>query len=290
MNEEILRINNEVFIHLLETQNFKSNIVSAFILTDLKKETATMNALIPSVLKRGTSDCKTMKDIAIKMEEMYGAIFDVSIDKQGDQQVVELYISTIDSKFSLKGEDLLKESLKFIYDVMYNPYIENGKFSKAYVDQEKEALKEQIKSKINDKAVYATNRCIEEMFKKSSYSIYKYGREEDLENINEENLFNAYKDLLGSSEKHFYIAGNFDKEEVVSFFKEKFEVKDVENSKIIRTRKDNILVSEVIKVTENMDVTQGKLVLGYDVGVELTPENLYKVLTFNAILRFICKF
>ena len=284
MKEEIIRINKNTFVHLCNTKKFKSNIIAAFLLTDLNKETVTKTALIPAVLRRGTTKQKTMKEISMKMDDMYGAFFDASIDKIGDKQAVELYISSIDNDYVLSDEDLMNESLNFIYDLLYNPKLENGVFDSEYVAQEKETIRELIKGKINNKSSYATLRCIEEMFGDKPYALFKYGNEEDLEKIDAKNLYEHYKNLLETSEKHFYVSGNINPEKVKEFFYSKFEKADVEEEKIIRTKKDNITKSEVKNVIDRMNVTQGKLVLGYDVDLELTPENFYKMLVYNAIL------
>lgn len=294
MKEKIMKIDEKIYVHLMREDRFKSNLLAAFLLTDLNKETVTKNALIPAVLRRGTEKFKTMKDISIKMDELYGGIFDASTDKVGDKQTIQLYVSTINNNFALNGEDLLSESLEFMYDVIYKPYLENNTFSEEYVTGEKETLRELIKSKINNKGSYATFRCVEETFENDSYGLYKYGREEDLEEIDCSNLFEQYEKLLEESEKHFYISGDVDEEKVKSFFENKFlrdsnddlkfiEIGECEKSQEVKTKKSE-LRADVREVRENMDVTQGKLVLAYDVDVDLSKESLYKMTLYNTIL------
>ena len=107
----------------------------------------------------------------------------------------------------------------------------------------------------------------------------------DLDKIDANNLYEQYKKLLETSEKHFYISGNVDIEKLKNFFEEKFEKADIsDSSNIVRTKKDDIKVQDVKNVFEHMDVTQGKLVLGYDVDVDLSAESFYKMLVYNAIL------
>ena len=285
MKEEIKRINEKTYVHVFNTNKFKSNVIAAFLLADLNKENVTKNALISAVLRRGTDNLKTMKDISMKMDDMYGALFDSSIDKIGDKQALQIYMSTIANEYALNGEDIFSESLDFLYDVIYNPKLVQGAFDPEYVLQEKETLRELIRGKINNKGAYATLRCVEEMFGDLPYALFKYGNEEDLDKIDANNLYQQYKKLLETSEKHFYISGNVDIEKLKNFFEEKFEKADIsDNSNIVRTKKDDIKVQDVKNVFEHMDVTQGKLVLGYDVDVDLSAESFYKMLVYNAIL------
>lgn len=284
MKEAIVRINEKVVIHFIKTDKFKSNVVAAFLLTDLNRENITKNALIPAVLRRGTATLNTMKDISIKMDDLYGALFDVSVDKIGDKQAVQLYTSVINNKFALNGEDLMSDALNFMYEAIYNPYLENGVFSEEYVKGEKETLREIIKGKINNKGSYAMFRCTEEMFGENPYALFKYGVEEDLEAITAENLYERYKELLETSEKHFYVCGDVNEEDIKSFFCSKFEEREVSGELLKPLIKAELNHDGVKEIVEKMDVTQGKLVLGYDVDVDLSKESFYKMTLYNTIL------
>ena len=284
LKESVIRINEKVVIHFIKTDKFKSNVVAAFLLTELTRENITKNALIPAVLRRGTATLNTMKDISIKMDDLYGAIFDVSTDKIGDKQAIQLYTSVINNKFALNGEDLMSEALNFMYEAIYNPYLENGVFSEDYVRGEKETLREIIKGKINNKGAYATFRCTEEMFGDNPYALFKYGNEEDLELITAENLYAQYKHLLETSEKHFYVCGDVNEDDVKAFFCSKFEEREVSEELLKPLTKSEIKYDGVKEIVEKMDVTQGKLVLGYDVDVDLSKESFYKMTLYNTIL------
>lgn len=285
MNEKIIKLENKMFLHVINTDKFKTNSMAAFLLADLKKEDVTINALIPSVLKRGTKNFKSIKEISNKMDDMYGAIFDASSDKIGDNQVIQFYISTIDDEYALNGEKLLLNSIDFMHELIFEPKLVDGKFDEEYVESEKEQLNKLIKGKINDKASYALYRCTEEMFKDEAYGVYKYGMEEDLKNINAENLYKQYKKIIDTSEMHFYLVGKFNENEIEEYIKNKFTL----NRNIEETDKKEILPraknkEEIKFVKDTQDVVQGKLVLGYNVYVTPSSDDYYKVMVYNAIL------
>ena len=284
MNEKITKLNNNLFIHTINTDKFKTNLIAAFILVDLKTEEITKNALIPSVLRRGTENLKTMKEISNKMDDMYGAVFDASSDKIGDKQALQFYISTIDDEYALNNEKLLLESIDFVNDLIFNPKLVNGKFDEEYVEGEKKQLCELIKGKINDKGSYAIYRCIEEMFEGDAYGVYKYGREEDLDKITSENLYEQYKNVLQNGEMHFYVVGKYDEDEILNYVKEKikFENNEIEKKhEYVEKKGDEIDVKNVV---DTQDVIQGKLVLCYDALVNPSSDDYYKIMVYNAIL------
>ena len=157
-------IKKGIKLHTIKTDKFKTNLIAIMLTTKLNRENVTKNALIPTVLKRGTKNLKTQEEINKKLEEMYGASLDCGLDKTGDNQVLKFYIETVNDEFlPQEAENMLKTSLEEIFEFVFNPYLENNCFKKEYVEQEKENLKQIIEGKIDNKARYALDRCIEEM-------------------------------------------------------------------------------------------------------------------------------
>ena len=277
MEENIIKIADNKFLHVLNTNKFKTSFVVAFFLSDLNREDITINALIPAVLNRGTANLNTMKDINLKLDSLYGATLDGSSDKIGDKQALQFYVTTIDDKYALDNENLLEESVKLLLDVIYHPKLVNGLFDEKYVRTEKENLKELIKSRINDKSSYAISRLIEEMYQDSPYGAYKYGNVEDLEKIDAKSLYEQYTKIIANSELHFYVCSSTKVDESW------FDICKVDTTKDITPLKFNTNSTPGEKhIMERQDVIQGKLVLGYD--VDIKKEDLYKAQVYNAIL------
>ena len=190
-------IKKGIKLHILNTDKFKTNLVAIFLTTKLEKETVTPNALISAILRRGTNNLKTQEEISKKLEELYGASFDCGIDKTGDNQVLKFYIQTInDDYIPQRGENMLKTAIENISDIVFKPLTEKQGFKKEYVDQEKKNMKQRIEGRIDNKARYALERCIEEMYKNKPYGLYKFGDINSLESIDEKNLYKTYKSHL----------------------------------------------------------------------------------------------
>ena len=108
----------------------------------ITRENVTKNALISSILRRGSMNMPTLLDISKKLEEMYGASFDNGIDKIGDNQILKFYIETInDNYIPQNGENMLKTSIEKLIEIVFNPLIKDKKFNEEYVEQEKENIK-----------------------------------------------------------------------------------------------------------------------------------------------------
>ena len=295
MKEKSIELFDGINLHILKTDKFKTNLLAVFMLTDLNRENVTKNALIPAVLRRGTVNLPTKKEIAIKLEDMYGSVFDASSEKMGDKQVLQFYIDSLANDYTLNNENVLKDSIDLLCDVILNPVTENIhhctetscqtvlSFREDYVAQEKETIKELINSKINDKGSYAINRATEEMCKDEPFGLYKFGYVEDLENITATDLYEHYKNILTTSEIHIYISGNIDEETIETELKDKFQC--VARKYVDKNSNNNVTNNEENNtITEKQNVTQGKLVLGYRLKNADVISDMYKMSLYSAIL------
>ena len=278
-------IKEGIKLHTIKTDKFKTNLIAVFLTTKLERENVTKNALIPAILRRGSKTLKTQEEISKTLEEMYGASFDCGIDKTGDNQVIRFYIETVNDNYLPKKENNLEKSIQTLLEIVFNPYEENGKFKKEYINQEKENMKKRIESRKDNKARYSLDRCIEEMYKDKPYGLYKFGYSKDLEKIDEKNLYDYYKELINTCKIDIFVSGPID-ENIIKTLKED----KILNSLNKRSAKYNKLELEQKKkiekenvVTEKMEVTQGKLLVGLDVDIN---DNKSKVIAmvYNNIL------
>lgn len=283
---EVIKIKNGINLNLIKTDKFKTNLLSVFFTVPLNENTITKNSLIPAILRRGSNNLKTQEEISKTLEEMYGASFDCGVDKIGDNQVLKFYLETINNSYTEDGENILKESINILLDLVFNPLVNNNKFDETYVESEKNNIKQIIEGRKDAKATYALERCIEEMYKNLPYALYKYGKLEDLKNINAENLYEEYKKLINECKIDIFISGDIT-EEVKNEVIENKNIVSLEerNPNYIESNKENRIKQEKQEeiVSESMDVTQGKLILGLDVLKE-QEDDKYTALIYNAIL------
>ena len=253
--------------------------------TKLDRKNITKNALIPAVLRRGTKFMQTQEEINKKMEDMYGASFDCGLDKTGDNQILKFYMETVNNEFLPQdAENMIKSSIEKIFEIIFNPYLENGVFKKEYVEQEKENIKQIIDGKIDSKARYALDICIEEMYKNEPFGLYKFGYVEDLKDINEKNLYEYYLELIKTCKIDIYISGIVD-ENIHNIIKQNENIEKLQERKpdfkeFELTKKEN---EEAKEIQESMEITQGKLIIGLDVNI-LDKDARYKIMIYNSLL------
>lgn len=260
-------------IKKIETKKFKTNVYALYLTIPLTKENVTYNALIPTVLKRGCEKYNNQLEISKKLEEMYDATFGIGITKVGNNEVLKFYLESLNNNYLPNNEDLSKISIEMLLNIVMKPYLVNGKFDDDYVEQEKENLKKVIESRKDNKDTYATNRLLEEMFKEEPYGLYKFGNIDEIDNITSEKLYEKYKEFIKNSEKYLYIVGDVKNLNIESYNIDEKEITISKEFPVKISEKENI-------VKEQMDVTQGKLVIGLNM-----PNNKQEVIAlYNTIL------
>ncbi|GAB6988978.1 EF-P 5-aminopentanol modification-associated protein YfmF [Paenibacillus pini] len=272
-----------VRLHVLPTKRFKTFAISLFAGTPLTEETVTSTALIPFVLRRGTASYPETIQFREQLEQMYGAGFGFDVYKRGDYQMVQFRMDTINDSFVKSEESLLESSFAFLGEVVTRPALEDGHFRKSYVQAEKENVRKKLDSIVNDKIRYASERCIEEMCSNEPYRLHPLGQRKDLDQINAENLYDAYQQWLQNSSMDLYVVGDTSLEEVQELVTKYFELGDAPGI----TYKPNASIREVrdVKtVVEKLEVSQGKLNLGLRTSINYSDDLYASALMYNGIL------
>lgn len=277
-------IKKGIKLHEIQTDKFKTNLIAVFLTMPVTRENVTRNALISSVLRRGSKNMPTLAQISKEMEEMYGASFDCGIDKTGDNHVLKFYIETINDNYIPQNDNnMLKTSIEKLLEIIFNPLIENNAFKQEYINQEKENIKRIINGKADNKARYAFDRCLEEMYKDKPYGLYKYGYIEDLDVITAKNLYEYYQKMISECKIDIFVSGKID--DVTQIVEENENIQKLQerNPQYILNKIEKKFKAEEKEIIDEMDVTQGKIVIGLDLHLE-DEKQMYDCVVYNAIL------
>jgi Predicted Zn-dependent peptidases len=275
------KIADGIYLNFIETDKFKTNYLSVNFITKLNKETASLNALIPMVLKRGTVKYPTMAEINEELENLYATGIYSRVYKRGENQIVGFTSYMLDNSYTIDDTDILASTIDMFDQLIFCPKTENGVFIESYVDGEKSNLIDNINALINNKNRYAVWRCQEEMCKDEVFGIPESGTVEDVEKITPQSLYTQYKNILNESQIQVYYVGQCDIDWLSDKLTELF--KNI-NHTDVKLETAVIRKAETIKeITEDQPVTQGKLSLGFRTGSILNDGDYHKFILFNEI-------
>lgn len=273
-----------VWLTAVRTDKFKTACISVNLLTQLCREDASMNALVPFVLRRGTAKYPDMASVSARLEEMYGAAVEPVVRRIGEIQCIGFYASFAEDGLLPRGESVLAGTAVMLSELLLRPNTRGGLFLPDYVASERDKLTELIRSRINDRQGYALQRCVEEMCFYENYAVQRYGDEKSAEAIRYDRLTKHYHTLLSGAPVEIFYCGALDAEKVALELKKAFvtlprgEINDDIGTDIRMNA-----VEDAPRVTvEEKSINQGKLVLGFRLGECMDDANPAPMRVFNA--------
>ena len=274
-----------VFLSHLRSDKFKTACMSVTLLTQLRRETAAMNAVIPFVLRRGTTRYGDMEQLSRRMDELYGAAVEPVVRRIGEIQCIGFYGSFPEPDYLPGGEALLGDTCALMAQLLLDPATRGGLLLPQYVDSERKKLLDIIRSRMNDKRSYALMRCIEEMCCYEDFAVSRFGSESEAENIHYKKLTRHYRELIQTCPVEIFYCGKTDFKAVSAAMREAFSSMprgeiDYDIGTDLRM---NAVEDHVRFVEEEMDVTQGKLVLGFRLGECMEEPDIPALYVFNAV-------
>ena len=182
-------------------------------------------------------------------------------------------------RFAIEKEPVAQNLVSLLYSCIFEPITEKGGFKASFVEQEKQNLKDKIASIINDKRVYSLEKCKQAMFEHERYGVYEYGDINMIDKITPQGLYRFYQKLINSAALFISYAGfERDTSGLLKPLCDKFEV---QKRPLPKTTVINE-VSGIKEVTEEMNVAQSKLNLGFRLG-KAAQDDLFATKMFNVI-------
>lgn len=255
-----------VFLRNIQSSKFKSAYCSVSLQTPLKAETASLNMLIPWVLRRGTTEHPTMESLASAFDDLYGASVGPATRKRGETQCVGFVASLLDDAYTFDNSKLLEPLTKLLGEMLFSPVTEEGVFSQDFVQGERNNLVQRIQSKINNKQSYAMGQMLKEMCQGEAYGVDSLGTLETAQAITPETLWAQYEYLLRTSEIYVYFCGTAQPERVEAAVRAMLAPLPPRGELVSCPCQPQKQAEAPKFIQESLDVTQGKLVMGFSTG------------------------
>ena len=274
-----------VSLTCINTDKFKSGCITVNLLCKLDRETASLNALLPRVLRRGSARLPDMESISAALDDLYGVRIEPVIRKKGEIQCIGFYTDFPDERYIPDSDGILEKTINIVGDIILSPYVHEGYLCNDYTESEKSNLIDDIRAAINDKRGYAIDRLLEEMCSGEAFGISKLGSESEVLKITNAKLTDHYHSVLRNSRIEILYCGSADPERVKNAIKSTFEAlpersgADVPKTTIIY----NPPTGTPRRFVETLDVSQGKLTVGFRVGDTMKNPDYTALMLFNAL-------
>ena len=268
----------------VRTAKFKSSVLAVHLLAPLSAETAALGALVPAALRRGTAEHPDMESLSAALDELYGGSLEASVRKKGETQCVGFTASFLDDPYALEGERVLEPAAALLAEVLLRPCTRDGAFRPDYTRQERDNLVDRIRAQVNDKRQYAQLRVVAEMCRGEPFGVDKLGEEAAAAAITPLSLWDYYQRLLSGARVELYYCGSAELERVKAAFAPLAEGLPEGGARpgALRPAKGRAPAAPR-RVEEALDVTQGKLALGFRTNCDAWDETYPALAVANAV-------
>ncbi len=267
-------------LHLIKTKDFRSINIKVLLKDEIRKEDITKRNFLAEYLILTTKKYKTRQELSLKIQELYSLFLSAYNTRIGNYLITKFNLSMLDPKYT--ESCMLNDSIDLLSEVIFNPNQKNGKFDSNSFNIVKRGILNEIKTLKENPKDYANIKMFENMDKNAPYSYNGYGYLEDLEKIDEKNLYEYYKDFIKTASVDIYVIGNFDEKEMIRIIKEKLNFKTLKKEKKDIYVKNNINKEKTIIEKDNFN--QSKLAIGCKLKDLTDFERKYVINMYNMIL------
>jgi len=275
---QTIQLAQGVTLQCFPDHRFKQSCLSLQLLRPMCREEAALNAILPAILLRGCQSAPDLRDITLHLDDLYGASVGALVRRIGDYQTTGLYCSFMEDKYALEADAILEPMVAFLGELMFQPVLENGAFRREYVESEKKNLISAIESQRNDKRSYAAGQLLRHMCQDDSFGLPRLGEISQVSAITAQALYHHYRKILSDSPVLLFYVGSADPRQVADLLKPLFS-----HRQTALPAQTAFTAPGGIEKTERMDVTQGRLCMGFTTTITTRDEDFVAMQLCNLL-------
>ncbi len=237
-----------------------AHITVAFSLP-LNDATVAANAMVPFLLRRRSAAYPDMSGLNKRLYELYGAQIDGDVLGVGDAQLLVMTAEVIRDRCALDGETPVADTVAVLRELLFRPYLVDGLFDQDDMQSEQRCMIERIRAEINEKRRYARRRCEELLCQGQACAVPLYGTEEQVQALDAETVTNAWQTMLATAPMQVIVQGVDDATGLVQSLAD--ELAAIARTPIEPGANRPVAARELVEETEQMELNQCKLVLGF---------------------------
>lgn len=269
-------------LHLIKTSKFRTTTIRVILKDELKKENITKRNVLADLITYSTYNYKTRKELVEKCQDLYSVQLYTRDYRIGNYNTINITMSFLNEKFTEPGME--EESIKLLGEILFNLNVKDEKFDYDSFNFIKRSNEQVIGTIKEDPVKYSAIRMLEEMGPNEPFSYHEFGYIDDLNQIDNENIYEYYQDVISKSIVDIYVIGDYDSIEMESYFHKymKFKTFKREKKNLIIEHSKYLKTPKIIK--EDFDSNQSKLTIGCKIKNLTERERNYVLSLYNIIL------
>lgn len=278
---ETIQLQEGITLRCCNDDRFKTSCLSLQIVRPMCRQEAAANALISAVLLRGSRRYPDLRDITLRLDDLYGASVGSLVRQVSDYQTTGFYCSFAQERYAMAGDAILEPMLDFVKELLLHPRMENGGFCADYVEGEKRNLLSAVEAQKNDKRAYAAAQLNKYMCAADPSGVPRLGEPEQIRKLEPVSLYSHYRRILKQSRIDLFYVGDCPARRLAELLSDLFG--DMERDYQPLPEQTPFCDGGDTRHEETMDVTQAKLQMGFVTPCTLHSEDYVAMRVFNAM-------
>ena len=269
-------------LHMIKTNKFKTVMVRVVFSTPIVKEEITIRNVLSDILLQSTDKYSSKRNMIIETENLYSADIFNSSNRWGKYILTSFNLQVLSDKYSEEGN--VEKAIKFLSEIIFNPDVVRERFREdklALVKNNCEIVLDELKENYSE---YAIVRLKEAYDKDSPVSYRLQGYKEDLDTINESNLYQYYLKMLNTNNVDIFVVGDFNAKDMLNTIKECFKFRKVKKTKPSYVLPIKSVRNRRLMAKEQVHNSQSKLGIMCPLSKMTDYEKNYPLVLANIIL------
>ena len=268
-------------LHIINTDKFKTISVKVIFRSPIKRDEITIRNILSDLFMQSSKKYASKRELTIKAQDLYAADFSTSNSRLGNYITTTFHLNVLNDKYTEEGN--FCEAIKFLGEIIFNPDVVDDKFNKEKIDIVKTNCRSALNSLKEDSSNYSLIRMLEEFDSNSPVSFRLSGYLDDIDKVNENNLFSYYQKMINYDFVDIFVLGDVNEDEIVKMFREYFKIRTIKKEKISYLL-DEVNTKKKRQFNEKSDNSQSKLSICCRTNGLSDYERNYVLTLYNIIL------
>ncbi len=272
-----IKVTDGISLSVINTDKFKSSVFSFSLTTKYSLENSANVTILAKLLNRGSKKYPSIAEVNRALDELYSSYLEIKSNRKVNMLSFNLTADILDNKYALDGTDILGGVISVTADLLFNPLFLTEDFEDIF-EHEKKLISDSLKaSRVNPRS-YATMRCAELVSRDEPCSFTLEMLMEAHEATTLESVREFYRNLLSASHIDVFYIGGESGDAVAAKLKSCFA--DFAPNSLTEEfcRPRAYMHKPYVFGSEQLPVSQGKLAMGFNMGVTLA-DGIHKYCT-----------
>jgi predicted Zn-dependent peptidase len=271
-----------VDLNVIPTNKFKTVTISFDFITEANYQDFAKRALLAELWEISNLRYPSQSKLSRKLSAMYGASFGTNVLRYGNLAVLRITLSIPNPKYVDTTDNLLEEAIQFLYNVIFQPLVDEVGFDLNTFNLQKTNMQKYIQSLGDDKQYYSGLK-LKQLFFKDNPSRGKplLGNNSQYNKLNRTIEYEYYQRVIKNDNIFISVLGDVNESDLISQFSQ-FPFNNRSIQYLIKPLNHFNLNYKI--QTETISSSQSYLNMGYRIPICYNDDMFIPAVLFNALL------